>query len=241
MSEDTESLSTLVRDILPASLSEVEPHVLIEAVTDLIINRSDQVDRTRTPGKAKDIDEFFTLVKTALDNHYTLTKVEETARVILTEEDIDKPLETETITYKIVRREPGSFSQGAPFESKVRNLKPLLRDIVTDPDEPAYKIVSLGYFHDNRVRFTAWARTCKAANARALWFEKFMLEYDWFFRFSGVARVIFVERGMDQTMEKSDQRLFGRPMDFYVRTEYLVQVRQVAIRQLLLHYGVGSE
>ena len=104
-------------------------------------------------------------------------------------------MDLETISIRLVRREPGRFSEGRPYEGDVRNLRPILRQVYDDPENPGYKRAEMGYWYDNTVRFTCWARTNKEADARALWFEALMEDYKWFYRLRGVNRVLFHGRG----------------------------------------------
>ena len=229
-----------IRDILPAAFLEAEPSVILENVRGIIDGYTLQDGKSSTPRPAKSLTEFYALVKEVIDYHELHTGVIDSNQVLFTEEDPDASLHTETISVSLAKRIPGQFGEGAPMQGKVRNRKPIVREITKDLENPGYQIFVLGYYYDNLVQFTPWARTNKAANNRALWFEKLMLQYDWFFRVSGVNRVMFQERDSDITRVKDGQTLHGRPMTYFVRTEDVTVMKEVTINQLVLKYSAAA-
>lgn len=197
---------------------------------------------SRAPRFHKSINEFYSLVKDAIEHAESVQGIAEDRKVFYTEEDPDFGIKTESITFSLVKREPGSISRGGPFEGNIKAFRPILRDVSDDPESPQHKIFLYGRLHDNIVRFTMWARTNKAANARALWFESLMLEYSWFFVASGVGKVIFIGRSQDISIrEDKGQKLYGRPLDYYVRTEDLTTAKETIIRNIILKYKSNTK
>ena len=191
-------MSNILRtDILPELLTSESKRVIIRNQFGSILNTADQIskiDRLRTPGPAKNLNEFYQLVQNALVDYEKRQNIIEDGKIFFTSEDIDAPKDKNiTIAFSLVKRVPGSYSRGAPFEGDIANQKPILREVVDDPENPGYKRAIMGYWHDNQVRFTVLARTNKAANDKALWFENIMQEYSWYFTSQGVARVIFMK------------------------------------------------
>ncbi len=227
------------------------PEELLEQASGIAINVFDNVvssstthhidTRSKTPGVSKNYFECIELVQQSLDDYQKRLDVPEDKRIKLSWETPDFSQTTEVITVGLVERRPGSFDQGRPFEGSVQNLRPILREVSTDLEHPGYRNAYLGYFHDNRVRFTCWALTNKEAIARGLWFEKFMNKYTWYFRLSGVARVLFLEQPHDLYIENSGKKFYGRPLDYFVRTETVEVISQKEIEEIALDVSVGQK
>lgn len=238
-------------DILDEELTQEQVRVIVKHQFDSIINSAIQktgfdIERSRTPGSAKDVYEFCDLVRESVEHRLEMQNVSEDARVILTQETSDIDQQLESIVFSLEKRQPGQFSEGPPFGGDVRNLRPILRETVPDPENPGYRLAIMGYWYDNLVRFTCWARTNKQANQRALWFEELMEDYTWLFRIRGVSRVLFWDRGPDvekvadttSSIESSTNKYYGRPLFYYVRTEKIRTFREKELEQLLINVSV---
>lgn len=238
-------MSSVLEDILRDDLKENERKIIVMNVFDMIVGdrdtRRESLQRSKTLGKAKSLLEFYDLVRQVIDDYERRAGTPEKNKVIFTEEEPDAESETETITFSLIRREPGAYGQGAPFESRVRNLRPIIREDTFDPAHPDYRIVVQGYWYDNVVRFTPWARTNKAANRRAEWFEEMMEEYAWLFKLQGVNRTLFWGRQSDVVLDVSGNRWYGRPIDFFVRTEKLRVFSEKKIEEILIKVGTSRE
>ena len=142
--------------------------------------------------------------------------------------------QSESIVFSLVERFPGQFAQGAPRSRNHSNYRPRVREEYEDPDNPGYRCVVNGYYYDNVVRFTAWAKTNKAANARAEWFEDMMEEYSWWYKLQGVDRVLFWGRNSDLVTIVNDNKWYGRPMDYFVRTEKIRTFKQKTLEEVII-------
>jgi hypothetical protein len=191
-------------------------------------------ERLKTPGASKNLLEFYSLVGQAINNYESRANISDVNKVVFTEEEPDVNAKSETITFSLMKRQPGAFSQGAPFEGNIKNLRPMFREEGNDLDNPGYRYMVLGYKYDNLVRFTCWARTNKVANARAEWFENFMEEYSWWYKAQGVERVIFQGREADIVTEINGNKWYGRPLDYFVRTETLKVFKEKSIEEILV-------
>jgi hypothetical protein len=189
----------------------------------------------RTVGQSKSLVEFYELILRGLQDYEARAGTPLAYQINFTEEDPDLDSETETITFRLMRREPGSFSQGTPFAGDIKNLRPILREKGNDPENPDYKYAITGYWYDNLVRFTCWAKTNKQANSRACWFEDFMEDYTWWFRLQGVSRVLFWGRGEDQTITVDNNKWYGRPLNYFVRTEKIRVFEEKKLEQILVN------
>lgn len=229
--------STLRTDLVPQELLESPEKIRVIAGTAYYnIVQKVKDNKTRTPGPAKNIVEVMDLIKSAIEDYEVRLHTAEDAKINVTYEEPDKPIDLETLTIKLIKREPGMFSQGSPFENKTRQLKPILREEIDDPENPGYKRAVMGQYYDNLIRLTCWARTNKQANERALWVETVMEEYDWFFVYSGVNRMIYQGRGPEETIKVDESKLYGRCIEYFVRTEKLTTISEkelecVVVRQ----------
>ena len=115
---------------------------------------TDQGGRSKSPVTAKTLLEFYDLVRRTILNYEIRAGTPEEHRILFTEEEPDKDASNPAIAYSLVSRAAGQFSQGAPLKGNVKNLRPVFREEIDDPHNPGYRIITLGYFYDNGVRFT---------------------------------------------------------------------------------------
>lgn len=216
---------------IPEELKESPTRIRVAGVLDNIVQRAN--DRQVTPGTAKNYFQFCELVSDAMVDYQE--RLNSTTKVDLSWEEPDREEITEIITVGLVKRMPGQFDQGAPFEGSVKNLRPIIRESKIDPEAPGYRKVILGKWFDNLVRFTCWAQTNKEAIARSFWFEEFIEKYTWFFTASGVARVIFWEQQEDQVIDNKGKKLYGRPLLFYVKTEELTSFSEKELEEIYIN------
>lgn len=199
-----------------------------------------EVPRTKSSTPAKTLTEFYELVKIILRESEERAGTPDQNKIIFREDEPDRDADFPSISYKLMRREPGAFGGGAPFESRVKNLRPIPREEFDDPDNPGYKITTSGYFYDNIVRFNCWGKTNKTANRVAEQFEDLMELFSWFFKLQGIDRVLFWGRQADHTVELDQNPWHCRPIDYFVRTEK-VRVQNVkTIEELLINYKIET-
>lgn len=239
--------SLLRQDIIdPQVLKDVEKYgvkVVLESVYQHIVSRSIPIpaERTKSPLESKDVVEVMDLIKTVIEDYEARTKTSNDAKVELVYEEPDSEMELERISVDLTRRQPGAFGRGAPFESDVRNLRPILREEIDDEENPGYKRAVLGYTYDNILTLTCWARTNKQANARALWLETVMEDYGWFFGYSGVNRLMYWGRQKTITKQVSNNKIYGRPIDYFVKTEKIRSVSQKTLEDILIKLSIAPK
>jgi len=223
-------------DILNPELTEEQRRVIVSSEFHTFhgLPISTSIPRSVTPGPAKDLNQFFPLVEHSIRDLEDRTGTTSENRVIFTEEQPDTSADSESIVFSVISREPGAFSKGAPLKGKVKNQNFIPRESRDDPDNPGYKLATIGYLYDNVARFTCWARTNKAANSRVFWFENMMEEYKWWFRLQGINRMLFLGRRTDIVTTVSNNKWYGRPVDFYVRTEKLQVFSEKEFEQMIL-------
>jgi len=231
-------------DILNDDLKEQEAKIIVERVFEHSKGVSPpQPDRGRSTalGKAKSLLEFYDLVRRAVDDYESRAGVSQANKVIFTEEEPDEKSQTESIVFSLIERLPGQFSQGEPMSRDHVNFRPMFREEYDDPVNAGYRCMVNGYYYDNIVRFTAWARTNKAANARAEWFEDLMEEYSWWFKLQGVDRVLFWGRNSDLVTTVNENKWYGRPINYFIRTEKLRTFQQKTLEQILIRLVTKRE
>ena len=213
--------------------------VVVEEHFNSIVNTAIS-EPTKTPGPAKDIIEVLGLIRQAVLDYDERTRVTQDATVDVTYDNPEKAVEVEVISLAFADRSPGMFGQGRPFENKTKNLRPILREVVDDPDNPGYKRAVLGMYYDNVIRLTCWARTNKAANERALWLERMMEEYSWFFVSQGTNRILFDGWRANITIDIFNNTYYGRPIDYFVRTERLWNVSQKTLEEIYIKLAFSN-
>jgi hypothetical protein len=224
-----------LEDLLPEGVEVHKLRILVKTVYDLTIESDTRIARSRTIGNTKSLIEFYDLVNRAMTDYQARAGTTLINYVNFTEEDPSPKDTTEVISFSVVKREPGAYSQGAPFEGAVKNLRPITRESGKDPNNSDYRFAIQGYWYDNLIRFNCWARTNKQANERACWFEDFMEDYTWWFKLQGVNRVIFWGRGEDQVVDDDGNKWFGRPLDYFVRTEKLRRFEEKKLEEILIN------
>ncbi len=232
-----------VEDILEEELTENNIKITVERIFDMEVgkDRAGLASKSRSPREAKSLTGVYDLIRKTIEDTEKRLRMPEENKVTFTEDEPDNKAQTETISFSLIRREPGAFGQGAPFESKTRNLRPVIREEQDDPENPGYRIATTGYWHDNLIRLTCWAQTNKAANARADWLEKLLDEYAWFFKAEGVDRFLFWERNSDIIKVVDNNKWYGRPIDYFVRTETLRAFSEKKIEEILLKVVTKQE
>lgn len=200
-------------------------------------------DALRSPHPALDINGFYDLVGEALRTQQLAEGKSIEELWFFTEEappvEMESFNEQGTVSFSLVRREPGVMGNTAPFTGSPKGYKPMVRDIYDDPEVPRYQIWELGQMFDNEIRFIMWSRTNKEANAMALWFEDFMIQNMWLFRSRGVNQILYSNREGDIMIE--DKRLVGRPLCYYVRTEKITRIREKVLEELCINISVSYD
>ena len=188
----------------------------------------------RTPQPAKNIYEVFELIQWSIEKHWQEEGRPTRNSPIFTYEEPDSNSVLPCISAHIVRREPGSYSRGAPFEGRTKNRRPMIREIVDDEDNTNYKKVILGYWFDNIITLTAWARTNKEANDLAFWLEKHMFDYTWVFRSCGTNKILYDGRDREIAKKVDNNMIYGRPIRYFVRTELITTMNERKLSKIIM-------
>lgn len=193
-------------------------------------------NKSQTPNPAKSILEIPTLIKTIIDNAQESVATEN--KVTWSSEFPDEISQLERITFGVTKREPGTFDRGAPFEGRVKNLRPILREEKDDPNHPGYKIAILGYCFDNIFQLTCCARTSWQAEMRAYWLEELLQQYDWWFVLNGVPRFIYMGRDKEKIEMVDGNKIYCKKLNYFVRTEKLISISTKTLENLTVKLAV---
>lgn len=220
-------------------LTHEAPGVVVEKLYQrTIANASDMRGRAVTPFPAKSIEEVPGLIQEVVENFETRTSVNDADKIFFTVDEVDLEQHLEEITFSIARREPGGVGQGPPFAQEHKNLRPFLREEGDDIDNPGYKRAVLGQWFDNIICLTCWARKSWQAEKRALWLERVIDEYTWYLTMKGISRIFYQGRDADQMREVKGNRIYGKALKYYVRTERLTYVSTKTLEELVIKIGV---
>lgn len=123
-----------------------------------------------------------------------------------------------TITWKIVRMEPGGL--GKPFDSR-KEFKPRLRESLKDPLVPGYTVEVFGKIIDSIVQFECWTHDHKSSERLVRWFENFLNTYTGYLRQCGIGDLFFWQRTQEEFNKVWRQSFAVRGTQYYFRTEEL--------------------
>jgi len=244
-------MGELRNDLIPEELKEDRQKIIVQRTFDGQIARGVDV-RSTSLGSAKGLSEVYSLVQEIIRDEEKRLGVSE--GLTLEESSLiqvgdgvyqDSPtanLRTPAVTFSLMRRAPGAYSEGSPFEGKVRNLRPILREVRDDPQNPGYRLAIRGYIHDNIIRLTCWSATNHEANALAEKIERLMERYSFHLVQQGVPRIFFWARGSDQVIRKNGENLYyGRPIEYFVKTETLDILSEKALEEILFNVHVSEQ
>jgi hypothetical protein len=127
-----------------------------------------------------------------------------------------------TVTYTMIRKEPGSIN-GQPFGSR-KQYKPMPRETIRSKYEPGRSIEISAQWFDVLVQFECFTTDNLSADLLADWLEEFMRQYTWVLKYNGVQEILFWQRLRDGAVTKWRQDLISRTVQYYFRIEDLLPV-----------------
>lgn len=127
---------------------------------------------------------------------------------------------TDTLTWSIIRREPGGLRK--PFEDP-REIKPRHREMVkfVELDNCDYLHSIEGQLFDNIVQFDIWTQTNERAESLAVWFQDFLERYRWVWKYNGVKEILFWQQNADAIVTRWRNDIVSRSIQVYFQTERL--------------------
>lgn len=137
----------------------------------------------------------------------------------------------EVITFKVIERKPGMMNtkgNDRPHRKATyshQEIRPNMPNkIITIESRPV----------DHVIEFNCWATSNKLANKRAIWLEKLFINSAFAFELKGAERFFWKERLSDNYMNINGQRVFSRPIRFFLRFREFDAKAYAVIRQALI-------
>jgi hypothetical protein len=230
------------RDIFQVSIASGES-TIYEYETPVKLNSPWEFDGSRfIPNKTPmSLDRFFEIASQIISDAQSRESINsEEEKVSLVEAyppENFSDFGNEVICFRVIKREPANMNTSAT--SRPQRKSRFSHDL-QDPRSPNKSIVVESRPIDHVIEFTCWAKTNKIANKRALWLEKLFVTHSWAFEIQGVERFFWRERGADTFMTLEGQRLFYRPINFFVRfSEFEIRTTPL-LRTLQFDIGVKS-
>lgn len=143
----------------------------------------------------------------------------------------------EVITFKVVERKPGMMNTKGTSRP---HRKATYSHQEMRPDLPNKVITVESRPVDHVVEFNCWAKTNKLANKRAIWLEKLLINSAFAFEVRGAERFFWKERLSDNYMTVNGQRIFSRPLRFFLRFREFDAKAVTMIRKIMVDLNIIS-
>lgn len=129
------------------------------------------------------------------------------------------------ISYDMISHEPGGLRE--PFREP-RQIKPMLRMAVRDPQDPRIYQNIYGWWMDTMVEFRIHAVGGTYADRLQVWLRNFFMLYTGVLKLLGVQQVLYWTTGRDVEESRSSYDLSIRNVQYYFRLEE-IQVETVPV------------
>ena len=188
-----------------------------EVVTTINNPYAFDVDRFLPNTIAMSLPGFFDLTSDIIEKSQTNDGISASSQVKLTDNYPPEEFHNfgnEVIVYRVIKREPANMNQKGTGRPHRRNTYSY---DMQKPNYPNKSIIVESRPVDHTIEFSCWAKTNKIANDRAIWLEKLLINNSWRYQAKGVQRFYWEGRRPDTYMTSGEQRLFYRPLRFFVR------------------------
>lgn len=216
--------------------------VLNEITSDDIIIRNPynvNIDRMFMPNtEPLTLDGFFKIAKLLIKDSQEREGTNKEDQVGLVEEYPPENIDSfgnEIITFRVIERKPGMMNTkgtGRPHRKATyshQEIRPQMPNkVVTVESRPV----------DHVIEFNCWALSNKIANKRAIWLEKLFINSAFVFEVKGAERFFWKERMSDTYLTINGQRLFSRPIRFFLRFREFDAKAYSIIRQILIDLNI---
>lgn len=143
----------------------------------------------------------------------------------------------ELITFRVINREPANMSTDG-------RSRPQRRDrfsyFIKDVDVGENIILVKNRPLDHEIELTVWSTQNKIANKRVEWLENLLVHQAWAYRESGADRFYFKKRLSDGYMTTGSQRIFYRPLRFFLRFNDFSAFAYYSIKNIELAVSLES-
>ena len=184
------------------------------------------------------LDLFFIIAKKLILDAQEREGTNSDSIVGLTEEYPPESLSSfgnEIITFRVIERKPGMMNTkgtGRPQRKSLYNHEQ------ADPSMPNKIITVESRPLDHVIEFNCWGLSNKLVNKRALWLEKLFINSAFAFEIKGAERFYFKERLADNYITVNGQRIFSRPLRFFLRFREFDAKATSIIKQIMIDSGI---
>lgn len=184
------------------------------------------------------LDIFFDICQKLILDAQDREGIQEKFKVKLVEEYPPEDMASygnEVITFKVVERKPGMMNTkgtGRPHRKATYSHQEIR------PDLPNKVITVESRPVDHVVELNCWATSNKLANSRAIWLEKLLINSAFAFEVKGAERFYFKDRLSDNYMAINGQRVFSRPLRFFLRFREFDAKADTMIRNIMIDIGI---
>ena len=184
------------------------------------------------------LDIFFNVSKALIEDAQKRESINEEDRVTLVEEYPPEEMNTygkEVITFRVIERKPGMMNSkgtGRPHRKASyshQEVRPTMPNkVITVESRPV----------DHVVEFNCYGVSNKLVNKRAIWLEKLFINSAFVFETKGAERFFWKERLSDNYLTVGGQRIFSRPIRFFLRfREFDAKATQM-VKKILVDAGI---
>lgn len=188
--------------------------------------------------KPLSLDMFFTIAKKLILDAQEREGINADSIVGLTEEYPPESLSSfgnEIITFRVIERKPGMMNKKGTGRPQRKSMHAYDE---ADPSLPNKIITVESRPLDHVIEFNCWGLSNKLVNKRALWLEKLFINSAFAFEIKGAERFYFKERLADNYITVNGQRIFSRPLRFFLRFREFDAKAVSIIKQIMIDSGI---
>lgn len=197
------------------------------------------LDRTFLPNnEPMSLDLFFSISQKLIEDAQRREGINEDAIIKVVEEYPPEDISqygNEVISFKVVERKPGMMDTKGVSRP---HRKATYSHQEARPGMPNKVITVESRPVDHVIEFNCWALSNKLANKRAIWLEKLLINSAFAYEVRGAERFFFKERMEDKFETTAGQRLFSRPLRFFLRFREFDAKADSMIRTILVEIGI---
>jgi hypothetical protein len=242
LSESVPEILLDEREVYQVSIT-ANDNTIHEYETQVKLNSPWEFDGSRfiPNNKPMSLDRFFeiaaSIISDAQDRESVANDDDKVALVEAYPPENFSSFGNEVVCFRVLRREPARMNASGTGRPQ---RKSRYSHHLQDPRLANKSVIVESRPIDHLIEFSCWAKTNKIANKRALWLEKLFVTHSWAFEVQGVERFYWKDRGPDTFMTSGGQRLFYRPINFFVRfSEFEIKTTPL-LRTLQFDIGVKS-
>ena len=194
----------------------------------------------RSLGTAKDIDDLLPMIDAALREHQKRLAIEPSKWLAVTafwpKNPVDCPDKTAA---RVVMRVANRRQANMANDTTRHQRKPIFKEARKDPNDPNSQVQVQSLWRDNVIEFRVMSSDQSRADDMALFFERFMESWYWYFRDQGIQNIYFDERLEDRIEVIGGAEVYIRPIRYQVRTEIIFQSRASTLRDIRVQFDDG--